>query len=74
MTQHLVVVGKTVRQPQRDRIETGRLRGEVEPRRVGAPDDGRQLLQSRLIQPVLGEESVETALLANVRQPDPGMS
>jgi hypothetical protein len=40
VAQHLVVVGKDVRQAERDRIQAGRLRRQVQPRGVGAPHDG----------------------------------
>jgi hypothetical protein len=42
------------------------LRSEVKALGVGAPHDAREFLERRLLQPVFGEERVETAALADM--------
>src|SRR5215469_8023113 len=66
VAQHLVVIGEDVREAERERIEAGRLRREVEPRGVGAANDNRKLLQRRVLQLVFREEGIEAAALADM--------
>jgi len=58
VAQHFLVVGKLLRQAQRDRVQARRLRCQIEPGRVCAAHDQRQLLQDRVAQLVLLEQEV----------------
>src|SRR5918999_5183185 len=64
MVQHLEVVLEARAQTQRDGEQPSRLRREIEALSIGAPHDAGELMERRLLQPVLGEERVEAAALA----------
>jgi hypothetical protein len=68
LLQHLVVVLEIARQPERDRREAGGLRREIEPRRVGAAHDDREVRERRIAQAVVLEKGIEAAELAVVRE------
>src|SRR5439155_2717327 len=57
---------------ERDPLEDGRLGRQVMPRGIGAADNRRQGGQRRIVEPVLFEEGVEAALLADVAELDTG--
>src|SRR5438445_4798679 len=61
--QHLVVVLEIARKTEGHRRQAGRLRREIKPRGVGTPYDDRELLERRIGQPVVLEESVEATEL-----------
>src|SRR5438477_3032028 len=68
--QLLVVVLEHPRQTQRYRQQSGALRFEIESFRIGASNNSRELGQRGISQFVLGEECIETAERAVVRQLD----
>ena len=65
--QHRVIVGEHRRQSERHGEETRRLRREVERRRVGGADDGRERVERRVGELVLPDERVEAAFGPDVR-------
>src|SRR5215212_469273 len=69
--QHLVVVAEARPQAERDGEEPGRLGRQVEPLGIRAADDPGELVECRIVQPVLRQERVEAAPLAHVRELDP---
>ena len=71
MPQHLVVVLEARAQAQRDGEQPRRLRRQVEPLGVRAADDRGELVERRIVEPVLREERIEAAPLADVRELDP---
>src|SRR5450631_3223894 len=64
--QHCVVIGKVVRQAQRDRQQSGALRCQTETVGVRAAHDDGQISQRRIGQAVLLEKGIEAAFLAYV--------
>src|SRR5215207_8623357 len=69
--QHLMVVLEARAQAERDGEQPRRLRRQVEPLGVRAADDAGELVERGIVQSVLGEEGVEAAALADMRELDP---
>jgi len=70
--EHLVVVGEAGRQPERQRHQPGRLRGEVRAVGVRAAHDHGERLERRVAQAVAVDEGVKAAAAADVRELDVG--
>ena len=69
-----VIVAVVVRQPERDREQSGRLRREIQARGVRAAHDSRDLVERGIVEAVLREQSVEAAEWPLVRELDPSTS
>jgi hypothetical protein len=72
VAQHFVVVGEVVRQAQRNRIETGRLWRQIEPRGVRSAHNACEMLQTLVGQPVFFKKGIEAAFLPGMAQLDAG--
>jgi hypothetical protein len=72
MAQHLVIVSYRRGEAERNGVEAGGLRSQVEARRIGTANDHSELRQSRTIEVVLLEEGIEAAQIADVSQLNTG--
>src|SRR3981189_471040 len=70
--EHFVIIGKVCRKPQRDREQAAALRGQIVARGIGTPDDGRQMIESGILDAIDAQDRVEGAALALVREFDAG--
>src|SRR6266481_5998459 len=59
--QHLVIVREDGGKTERDRKQTGGLRRQLGPARVGAANDERELAQRRFVKAISRQERVEAA-------------
>ena len=65
-----MVVGEVGRKAERDREQPAALRGEIVPRRIGAADDQRQVIERRIADIVDAQEGIERAAFALVAELD----
>ncbi|GCC47213.1 hypothetical protein chiPu_0031396, partial [Chiloscyllium punctatum] len=66
--QHLVVIGEVGGEAERDREQAAALRAQIVPRRVGAPDNRRQMVERRILDLVDAQNGIERAAFALVRE------
>src|SRR5260221_10245982 len=62
VAQQLLVIGVDRRESQRNGVEAGRLRRQIEPAGIRAADYGGEARERRIVQVVLRQKGVETAL------------
>src|SRR5574341_1069693 len=68
VSQHLMVVRKIVRKPQRNRQQTCCLWSQIKPVGVRPTDDNRQISQSGVSEVVFAQKGVKAAELSHMAQ------
>src|SRR6266566_1894709 len=68
--QHFMVIREVSRKAERNCKQAAALRGQIVPRCIGAPDNRRQVVESRVLDVVDAQDRIERTALALVRELD----